>query len=83
MIGILAGPQERPAAVEGVVARRCRRSGRSMAATQLAKPFHPRDGSGTRPAAPGSKDLHFHDLRHDGATRALNAGVPAPILSTG
>jgi integrase len=28
----------------------------------------------------GLKDFHFHDLRHDGATRALNAGVTAPIL---
>ena len=28
----------------------------------------------------GLRDFHFHDLRHDGATRALNAGVTAPIL---
>lgn len=28
----------------------------------------------------GLKDFHFHDLRHDGATRALNAGVTPPIL---
>lgn len=30
--------------------------------------------------AAGLRDFHFHDLRHDGATRALNAGVTAPIL---
>jgi integrase len=30
--------------------------------------------------AAGLKDFHFHDLRHDGATRALNAGVSEPIL---
>jgi integrase len=28
----------------------------------------------------GLTDFHFHDLRHDGATRALNEGVSEPIL---
>ncbi len=28
----------------------------------------------------GLTDFHFHDLRHDGATKALNAGYSAPIV---
>jgi integrase len=28
----------------------------------------------------GLKDFHFHDLRHHGATMALNAGFTAPIV---
>ena len=28
----------------------------------------------------GLKDFHFHDLRHHGATMALNAGFSAPIV---
>ena len=28
----------------------------------------------------GLRDFHFHDLRHHGATRALNAGFTAPIV---
>ena len=28
----------------------------------------------------GLKDCHFHDLRHHGATMALNAGFTAPIV---
>jgi len=28
----------------------------------------------------GLRDFHFHDLRHHGATRALNAGFSAPIV---
>jgi integrase len=30
--------------------------------------------------AAGLKDFHFHDLRHHGATMALNAGFTAPIV---
>jgi integrase len=30
--------------------------------------------------AAGLTDFHFHDLRHDGATKALNAGYTAPIV---
>jgi integrase len=30
--------------------------------------------------AAGLKDFHFHDLRHHGATMALNAGFSAPIV---
>ncbi len=30
--------------------------------------------------AAGLTDFHFHDLRHDGATKALNAGFSAPIV---
>jgi integrase len=30
--------------------------------------------------AAGLEDFHFHDLRHHGATVALNAGFPAPIV---
>ena len=30
--------------------------------------------------AAGLQDFHFHDLRHHGATVALNAGFPAPIV---
>jgi integrase len=30
--------------------------------------------------AAGLTDFHFHDLRHDGATKALNAGYSAPIV---
>jgi integrase len=30
--------------------------------------------------APGLGDFHFHDLRHHGATMALNAGFTAPIV---
>jgi integrase len=30
--------------------------------------------------AGGLKDFHFHDLRHHGATMALNAGFSAPIV---
>ncbi len=30
--------------------------------------------------AAGLRDFHFHDLRHDGATKALNAGYSAPIV---
>ncbi len=30
--------------------------------------------------AAGLKDFHFHDLRHHGATMALNAGYTAPIV---
>jgi integrase len=26
------------------------------------------------------QDFHFHDLRHHGATAALNVGFPAPIV---
>jgi len=26
------------------------------------------------------QDFHFHDLRHHGATVALNVGFPAPIV---
>jgi integrase len=29
--------------------------------------------------AAGLKDFHFHDLRHHGATMALNKGFTAPI----
>jgi len=32
--------------------------------------------------AAGLQDFHFHDLRHHGATVALNAGFPAPIVMT-
>jgi len=28
----------------------------------------------------GLRDFHFHDLRHHGATKALNAGYSAPIV---
>jgi integrase len=28
----------------------------------------------------GLRDFHFHDLRHHGATVALNAGFRAPIV---
>lgn len=28
----------------------------------------------------GLQDFHFHDLRHDGATKALNSGYTAPIV---
>jgi integrase len=28
----------------------------------------------------GLKDFHFHDLRHHGATMAMNAGFTAPIV---
>ncbi len=28
----------------------------------------------------GLRDFHFHDLRHHGATMALNAGFTAPIV---
>ncbi|MBI2205525.1 MAG: tyrosine-type recombinase/integrase [Candidatus Rokubacteria bacterium] len=28
----------------------------------------------------GLKDFHFHDLRHHGATMALNCGFTAPIV---
>ena len=28
----------------------------------------------------GLKDFHFHDLRHHGATMALNAGFTAPVV---
>ncbi len=30
--------------------------------------------------AAGLVDFHFHDLRHDGATKALNAGYSGPIV---
>jgi integrase len=30
--------------------------------------------------AAGLRDFHFHDLRHHGATMALNAGFTAPIV---
>jgi integrase len=30
--------------------------------------------------AAGLRDFHFHDLRHHGATMALNAGFTAPII---
>jgi integrase len=30
--------------------------------------------------AAGLKDFHFHDLRHHGATMALNKGFTAPIV---
>jgi integrase len=30
--------------------------------------------------AAGLRDFHFHDLRHHGATMALNAGFSAPIV---
>lgn len=30
--------------------------------------------------AAGLKDFHFHDLRHHGATMALNLGFTAPIV---
>ena len=30
--------------------------------------------------AAGLQDFHFHDLRHHGATMALNAGFTAPIV---
>jgi integrase len=30
--------------------------------------------------ASGLKDFHFHDLRHHGATTALNKGFTAPIV---
>ena len=30
--------------------------------------------------AAGLQDFHFHDLRHHGATMALNAGYSAPIV---
>jgi integrase len=34
----------------------------------------------TAAAATGLADFHFHDLRHHGATMALNAGYTAPIV---
>ena len=30
--------------------------------------------------AAGLRDFHFHDLRHRGATMALNKGFTAPIV---
>ena len=41
-----------------------------------------RPGSAFRKAAraAGLKDFHFHDLRHHGATMALNKGFTAPIV---
>ncbi len=30
--------------------------------------------------AAGLRDFHFHDLRHHGATMALNAGFTAPVV---
>lgn len=48
--------------------------GRPYSREQVGKVF--------RRAAPaaGLKDFHFHDLRHHGATMALNRGFTAPIV---
>jgi integrase len=46
-------------------------------------PYHrDRLGRGFRTAAraAGLRDFHFHDLRHHGATMALNRGFTAPIV---
>jgi integrase len=31
-------------------------------------------------SAAGLRDFHFHDLRHHGATMAINAGFPGPVV---
>src|SRR5215831_8555308 len=36
--------------------------------------------SARRRAQPDSRDFRFHDLRHHGATMALNAGFKAPVV---
>jgi integrase len=48
--------------------------GRPLSRVQISRVFR----RGTRGA--GLKDFHFHDLRHHGATMALNKGFTAPIV---
>jgi integrase len=48
--------------------------GRPYSRVQIGKVFR------RHARAAGLKDFHFHDLRHHGATMALNAGFTAPIV---
>lgn len=49
-------------------------SGRPYSREQIGKVFR------RAARAAGLKDFHFHDLRHHGATMALNKGFTAPIV---
>jgi integrase len=49
-------------------------SGRPYSREQIGKVFR------RSARAAGLKDFHFHDLRHHGATMALNKGFTAPIV---
>ena len=48
--------------------------GRPYSREQIGKVFR------RHARAAGLKDFHFHDLRHHGATMALNKGFTAPIV---
>ena len=50
------------------------RDGRPYTRVHVSRVFR------TATRAAGLKDFHFHDLRHHGATMALNRGFSAPIV---
>jgi integrase len=50
------------------------KGGRPYSGAQVSRVFH------AAARAAGLKDFRFHDLRHHGATMALNAGFTAPIV---
>jgi integrase len=62
--------------------RQIGRGGERAVDSRHADRLDPRDRDEPRGpfAAAGPRDFHFHDLRHHGATMALNKGFSPPIV---